>query len=64
MLTGGGFHREGRPYKQAMSREETLNQLVTCAGSHFDPVVAKIAIHILWQSKPGTRYDIINLHCY
>jgi HD-GYP domain-containing protein (c-di-GMP phosphodiesterase class II) len=29
-----------RPYRQAMSREEALDELKRCVGTQFDPVVA------------------------
>ncbi len=41
----------GRPYKPAMSLAEILDQLQICAGSHFDPHVAKIAYNILPAAK-------------
>ncbi|MDZ4133556.1 MAG: diguanylate cyclase [Dethiobacteria bacterium] len=41
----------GRPYKPAMSLKEILDQLLSCAGSHFDPDVAKIAFNILPAAK-------------
>jgi putative two-component system response regulator len=30
-----------RPYKMAVSREETLREIVRCAGTQFDPVVVE-----------------------
>jgi len=41
----------GRPYKPAMPLGEVLGQLQICAGSHFDPDVAKIAFNILPAAK-------------
>ena len=41
----------GRPYKPAMPLGEILGQLQTCAGSHFDPDLARIALNILPAAK-------------
>jgi response regulator RpfG family c-di-GMP phosphodiesterase len=31
----------GRPYKDPISKEEALQEILDCAGSQFDPELAK-----------------------
>ena len=41
----------GRPYKQAMSREEALEEIKNCAGSQFDPELAAEFIEMIKNRK-------------
>lgn len=38
-----------RPYRQAMSTAETIEELLWCSGSQFDPIIASILINIVQQ---------------
>ncbi|MDZ7762201.1 MAG: hypothetical protein U5L00_18350 [Desulfovermiculus sp.] len=38
-----------RPYRQAMSSKEALQELRDSAGSQFDPVLVEVFIQILEQ---------------
>ena len=40
-----------RPYRQALSREEALNMIVSQSGSHFDPKVVENFIMVLSNQK-------------
>ena len=50
-----------RPYRQALSREEALNLIVSQSGSHFDPNVVESFIRVLSKEKfidaPHKRSD-------
>ena len=37
----------GRPYKEAISREEALEELENCAGSQFDPELVEEFLGLL-----------------
>ena len=37
----------GRPYKEAMSKKEALEEIEDCAGSHFDPELAKKFVNMM-----------------
>jgi diguanylate cyclase (GGDEF)-like protein/PAS domain S-box-containing protein len=37
----------GRPYKEAMDKEEVIEEFKSCAGSQFDPELVKVFINIL-----------------
>ncbi|MCC3146014.1 diguanylate cyclase, partial [Halanaerobium sp. Z-7514] len=37
----------GRPYKEAMSKEEVIAELKECAGTQFDPELVKIFLEII-----------------
>lgn len=41
----------GRPYKEAMTEEEAMEELLGCAGSQFDPKLVEIFIDALNHSK-------------
>jgi HD-GYP domain-containing protein (c-di-GMP phosphodiesterase class II) len=40
-----------RPYKDAMSREEAIGELLRCSGSQFDPIIVEAFIKILQGDK-------------
>jgi HD-GYP domain-containing protein (c-di-GMP phosphodiesterase class II) len=41
-----------RPYRAAMSREEALDELVTNAGSQFDPAVVEALLNVATRFEP------------
>ena len=41
-----------RPYREAMTMEETVKELKECAGSHFDPDIVSLFIdHVLTDNS-------------
>lgn len=50
----------GRPYQKGKSKREALNEIRRCAGSQFDPYLAKLFIQLLYQEF--TANDISQLH--
>ncbi len=40
-----------RPYRQAMSTADAMEELLWCSGSQFDPVIASILISIIQQKE-------------
>jgi HD-GYP domain-containing protein (c-di-GMP phosphodiesterase class II) len=38
-----------RPYREAMTREETVAEIKRCAGSQFDPVIAILFVDRITQ---------------
>ena len=45
----------GRPYKAAVSRKEALTEIMSCAGSQFDPGVAEIFVKLLEEGEANGR---------
>lgn len=41
----------GRPYKKAMSKDEIVAEFKNCAGTHFDPELAKMFLSILQTNR-------------
>jgi len=37
----------GRPYREAVSQEEVLNEIRSCAGTQFDPELAQLFIMLV-----------------
>ncbi|SDM44256.1 hypothetical protein SAMN04488692_1361, partial [Halarsenatibacter silvermanii] len=44
----------GRPYKDAMSEEEALEEIEECAGGQFDPELAEIFVEIMKRTGHDT----------
>jgi HD-GYP domain-containing protein (c-di-GMP phosphodiesterase class II) len=47
-----------RPYRQALSNKDALDELLWCSGSQFDPLVAEIIINMLRDKsrmKPAVK---------
>jgi HD-GYP domain-containing protein (c-di-GMP phosphodiesterase class II) len=40
-----------RPYRQALSREQALAEVERCAGTQFDPEIARIFLEVLGRQK-------------
>ncbi|WP_161884017.1 PAS domain S-box protein [Deinococcus alpinitundrae] len=40
-----------RPYRKAWSREQALEHIQNSAGTHFDPAVVRVFVHMLEQSE-------------
>ncbi|MBO8138735.1 MAG: hypothetical protein H0Z40_11535 [Desulfotomaculum sp.] len=37
----------GRPYKNRMTKQEAINELIRCSGSQFDPKLLDVFISII-----------------
>ena len=47
--------RADRPYRRGLSFAETLAELDRCAGSQFDPTVARVLAAVLRDRGEGVR---------
>ncbi|MFW5790500.1 MAG: HD domain-containing phosphohydrolase [Bacillota bacterium] len=43
----------GRPYKESMSKEEALAEIMRCSGSQFDPVLAEEFVELMADKNPN-----------
>lgn len=41
----------GRPYKEAISKEEALEEIQKCTGAQFDPYLAKTFVQICKKNR-------------
>ncbi|HHW44999.1 MAG TPA: HD domain-containing protein [Desulfotomaculum sp.] len=40
-----------RPYRKALPYEDALEEILRCAGTHFDPEIAVYAAKVCWKQK-------------
>ena len=46
-----------RPYRVAMTNEEAMTELKSCAGSQFDPKVVEVFNDIISTYPPGLSFS-------
>ena len=48
-----------RPYKESLTREEALAEIMRCSGTQFDPQIAKVFVKVMkdWNQVAPTRDD-------
>ena len=46
---------EDRVYRKAMSPEEAIAELKRCAGTHFDPQIVEVLLHVLEEASDLTK---------
>jgi HD-GYP domain-containing protein (c-di-GMP phosphodiesterase class II) len=42
-----------RPYRRAFSAREALSEIVSCAGTQFDPVIATLFVALWSEAAPS-----------